>query len=665
MNQSTFTKEYNYKLDTFVRMYDIQAEDSKDLVELQELIKKINKTPTEISRQNELKNKFNSKGNMVSADQFNYFCDCLYNMEKFLKDEVEGYILTKQQEIQSYCDSTKATINNYSTSTLSTIDQKKTDILQLMTQKENQLADLDSRTKFYVQQWTATQDGQIEYDVFINGLDTTLQAQNATLPPRIEMIECSINGSPQSALTDFGIKPDGLYRTIILKGNAINKIKMGTIVYIRYCKNLYKPAYDHGSTHLKGGGDEIIFGLNNLTTEAQTIINNKINNNMISSAINSISTTNVANSYAVKQAYDKGVSAYGLANAKQDFTVIASKLPTDLPSTYPLGYSTFYITDTSWKTSCGVSTLLSAYAVLETCHAKLNYGITQKITWFNGSHNIQAIFERASCSQSSWGTWVRILDNTTTMTELNTTNKTITGAINEVFQLGNNVKSNMVNTLLQVDNSLPITTNSKWNDIISNTANINIGTKYQTQLYDFIDGDYGYFVVTTSDYDKLVKQHLKTGVVTIIFQSGVKESNQLGIHALTTTSMYYIPYNTVGKIGIINKDSPNTVRIQQLTDIHIYYAYMKNDIWYIIEKYDSVAVGRFKIINGSTSLYSEDVANVYLTQIVNTDKYIYLYRYSGQNNMFTKRISKIDYTVSQLGGENLLANAIYLLEAQK
>ena len=54
-----------------------------------------------------------------------------------------------------------------------------------------------------------------------------------------------------------------------------------------------------------------------------------------------------------------------------------------------------------------------------------------------------------------------------------TTNKsTIVGAINEVFQSGNNVKSNTVDALLSVDNSLPITSSSAWQNIINSIGNI-------------------------------------------------------------------------------------------------------------------------------------------------------------------------------------------------
>lgn len=56
-----------------------------------------------------------------------------------------------------------------------------------------------------------------------------------------------------------------------------------------------------------------------------------------------------------------------------------------------------------------------------------------------------------------------------------TTAKTLKGAINEVFTNGNNVKRDTVGALLSVDDSLPITTDSPWNNIISEIGNIETG----------------------------------------------------------------------------------------------------------------------------------------------------------------------------------------------
>ena len=64
------------------------------------------------------------------------------------------------------------------------------------------------------------------------------------------------------------------------------------------------------------------------------------------------------------------------------------------------------------------------------------------------------------------------------LSTLQTTEKTnLVGAMNELFQSGNNVKNNTVDTLLSVDNNLPLTHNSEWTDILSQIGNISTGVK--------------------------------------------------------------------------------------------------------------------------------------------------------------------------------------------
>lgn len=57
---------------------------------------------------------------------------------------------------------------------------------------------------------------------------------------------------------------------------------------------------------------------------------------------------------------------------------------------------------------------------------------------------------------------------------------TLVGAINEVFQAGNNVKRDMVDVLLSVDPSLPITYDSTWSQIESAASQISTGKKFAT-----------------------------------------------------------------------------------------------------------------------------------------------------------------------------------------
>ncbi|GAA0735766.1 hypothetical protein [Clostridium oceanicum] len=59
---------------------------------------------------------------------------------------------------------------------------------------------------------------------------------------------------------------------------------------------------------------------------------------------------------------------------------------------------------------------------------------------------------------------------------LKTSNKTnLVNAINELFTSGNNVKSNTVDALLRLDDSLQLSRNSNWSEIIKQIANVETG----------------------------------------------------------------------------------------------------------------------------------------------------------------------------------------------
>lgn len=83
--------------------------------------------------------------------------------------------------------------------------------------------------------------------------------------------------------------------------------------------------------------------------------------------------------------------------------------------------------------------------------------------------------------QEQWDTWFESVKNegfapysdTGFKQNLKTADKTnLVNAINEVFISGNNVKKNMVDTLLSLDSTLPITINSGWSNIISALPNV-------------------------------------------------------------------------------------------------------------------------------------------------------------------------------------------------
>lgn len=71
----------------------------------------------------------------------------------------------------------------------------------------------------------------------------------------------------------------------------------------------------------------------------------------------------------------------------------------------------------------------------------------------------------------------KINGKTATAIPSTTEKNDIIGMVNEVFQSGNNVKTNTVNALLSKDSTLPITNNSPWNDVISAIGSLSNGAK--------------------------------------------------------------------------------------------------------------------------------------------------------------------------------------------
>ncbi|EGL20015.1 MULTISPECIES: hypothetical protein [unclassified Paenibacillus] len=123
VNLSTFP----VKIDEFQRHYELQAQDIPGVQRFQELKLKANRTPAEETELANLTVQYREK--FISADDFNRFQDALVNMEIFIKDNVEGYILTKQGEFTTYVDIATNTVQATKDSALQTIEQKKENVI--------------------------------------------------------------------------------------------------------------------------------------------------------------------------------------------------------------------------------------------------------------------------------------------------------------------------------------------------------------------------------------------------------------------------------------------------------------------------------------------------------------------------------------------------------
>lgn len=135
-----------------------------------------------------------------------------------------------------------------------------------------------------------------------------------------------------------------------------------------------------------------------------------------------------------------------------------------------------------------------------------------------------------------------------------TSDKTsLVAAINEVFTTGNNVKSDTVGALLSVDDSLPITSESTWQDIINAIGQISTGKKWASGVVPLNE---------VKGTDLLIISGIDFEPSIVLAFSGVKYSN-VWLPVLTCYVKRGYPntsYNTMGVGGNYNGQYNNNSR---------------------------------------------------------------------------------------------------------
>ncbi len=162
---------------------------------------------------------------------------------------------------------------------------------------------------------------------------------------------------------------------------------------------------------------------------------------------------------------------------------------------------------------------------------------------------------------------------------------TVEGALKEVFQSGNSRRIEMVNALLLIDPSLPITSSSSWAEIEIAVGMISTGKKWASG--EFVNGN----AVTASAVIRGLG--FKPSYVTISFKQ-TSGGMSFGSDNFYLTSMY-------------NKDSPELAFKTYVNGIIVSrtYAYRYNGA-YLASSYDSLDTGNvfyedgFKISTPST-----------------------------------------------------------------
>ena len=113
------TSQFPIQIDNIKRIQDFPQSQATNVKRYQELKSKSTLSSAE---QTELQNLRTILSNyIISAEDWNLVADAIETVQTHYKDNIDGYIQTKQQEFNVYIDSTKADINVY-------VDNKKTEM---------------------------------------------------------------------------------------------------------------------------------------------------------------------------------------------------------------------------------------------------------------------------------------------------------------------------------------------------------------------------------------------------------------------------------------------------------------------------------------------------------------------------------------------------------
>ena len=307
MNRSTFPDQ----IDNYIEHYEISSSDIPRVERFRLLKLKPNRSAEENNELAQLTTQLRDK--IILAEDWNKFQDSLVNMQIFIKDNVEGYILTKQGEFNQYIDNKELYINSHADQKVSemttiknnyerfTEDKKayivtftdeavehmknrRDDFTTFVNVKEDSIRSLvqefDSRTARFYQRWSATA-GQTVFNIFTGGEINPLP-EEAKLNINNTDLDIVIQGTVLTPNVNYEIVRDGASDKIKLLGNAATTIGNGTEIFARWHKNVGKLYFKHASTHALGGSDEIT---NIVEGQLRADLKAKINNLTVSSVM--------------------------------------------------------------------------------------------------------------------------------------------------------------------------------------------------------------------------------------------------------------------------------------------------------------------------------------------------------------------------------------------
>ena len=217
------------------------------------------KTTLNTSEQTELSNlTITLREKIFTPEDFNKLQDCIVNMETFIKDNVEGYILTKQGEFHSFVSSKQTTLETEVTDGIAQIEDKKNAFIGFCNTKEDEVRtiaqEFDSNTARYYTSWSATA-GQSDFNIF-NGSNTSIPVE-ANLNISEEDVDLIISGTLLTPYVDYSIVNNGLYDILRLTPSSVSLVGSGTKVFAKWFKNVGKLYFKHASSHGAGSSDAL------------------------------------------------------------------------------------------------------------------------------------------------------------------------------------------------------------------------------------------------------------------------------------------------------------------------------------------------------------------------------------------------------------------------
>jgi len=125
-NRSNFPQS----IDVFIEHYDIQASEKSSVLRYQELKLKPTLTTSEQLELSDLTTVLRDK--IFTPEDFNKLQDCITNLEIFFRDNVDDYIVTKQNDVSQTVINAKNDVQASKNSALQAIEDKKADIIEYM-----------------------------------------------------------------------------------------------------------------------------------------------------------------------------------------------------------------------------------------------------------------------------------------------------------------------------------------------------------------------------------------------------------------------------------------------------------------------------------------------------------------------------------------------------